>query len=111
MLDILHECDVMEDVAIAYGYNNLPIVLPKTNTIGKQQPLNKLTDLLRGELAQAGYIEVLTLGLVSLLVSSPDCYPLLFHFSAPRFSIVLFSSFSLCSLIFSFSSSLSVFKT
>jgi hypothetical protein len=23
----------MEDVAIAYGYNNLPIVLPKTNTV------------------------------------------------------------------------------
>lgn len=22
--DILHACDVMEDVAIAYGYNNLP---------------------------------------------------------------------------------------
>lgn len=23
--DILHACDVMEDVAIAYGYNNLPM--------------------------------------------------------------------------------------
>jgi len=31
--DILHECDVMEDVAIAYGYDNLPIEAPKTGNI------------------------------------------------------------------------------
>jgi len=63
--DILHACDVMEDVAIAYGYNNLVKQAPKTITSGKQQPLNKLTDLLRGEVAMAGYNEVLTLSLCS----------------------------------------------
>jgi phenylalanyl-tRNA synthetase beta chain len=34
--DILHECDIVEDIGIAYGYNNIPRELPPTNTIGKQ---------------------------------------------------------------------------
>ncbi|KAL6042202.1 phenylalanine--tRNA ligase [Balamuthia mandrillaris] len=63
--DILHACDVMEDVAIAYGFNNLKVTVPNTTTVGKQQPLNKLTDLLRAEVAQAGYTEILTLSLCS----------------------------------------------
>jgi phenylalanyl-tRNA synthetase beta chain len=62
--DILHACDIMEDVAIAYGYNNLVKEIPRTLTYGKQQPLNKLTDLLRQEVAMAGYTEALTLSLV-----------------------------------------------
>jgi len=34
-------------------------------TIGRQQPINKLTDLLRHQLAQASYLEVLTFALVA----------------------------------------------
>lgn len=63
--DILHPCDIMEDVGIAFGYNNLVREVPKTLTYGKQQPLNKLTDLLRQEVAMAGFTEVLTLSLCS----------------------------------------------
>ena len=33
--DILHACDIAEDIGIAYGYNNIPKVFPPTNTIGK----------------------------------------------------------------------------
>jgi phenylalanyl-tRNA synthetase beta chain len=36
--DILHACDIAEDVGIAYGYNNIPRAFPPTNTIGKQIP-------------------------------------------------------------------------
>lgn len=36
--DILHACDIIEDIGIAYGYNNIPRELPPTNTIGQQQP-------------------------------------------------------------------------
>ncbi|RKO85185.1 B3/4 domain-containing protein [Blyttiomyces helicus] len=57
--DILHACDVMEDVAISYGFNNIPETLPTSSTVGFQQPVNKLTDQLRRELALAGYTEVL----------------------------------------------------
>jgi phenylalanyl-tRNA synthetase beta chain len=62
--DILHACDIVEDVAIAFGFNNIPIAAPKTATIGYQQPLNKLTDLLRQEIAMAGYSEVFNFALV-----------------------------------------------
>lgn len=64
--DILHACDIIEDIGIAYGYNNIPLELPPTNTIGKQQPQNHFTDLVRAELAQAGYIECLTMSLLSI---------------------------------------------
>jgi len=33
--DVLHACDIIEDIGIAYGYNNIPRELPPTNTIGK----------------------------------------------------------------------------
>lgn len=58
--DILHPVDILEDVAIAYGYNNILKTVPKCNTEGKPVPLNKLSDDLREIIAQAGYLEVLT---------------------------------------------------
>jgi phenylalanyl-tRNA synthetase beta chain len=64
--DILHACDIMEDCAIAYGYNRLTKTIPRTLTTGSQQPLNKLTDQLRMILANAGYDEALSFTLVSL---------------------------------------------
>ena len=63
--DILHACDVAEDVAIAYGYNNVVKRVPPVLTTGKEQPVNLLTDLLRPELAGAGFTEVMTLALCS----------------------------------------------
>lgn len=32
--DILHPCDIIEDVGIGYGYNNIARVFPETNTVG-----------------------------------------------------------------------------
>lgn len=63
--DILHAVDVIEDVAIAYGYNNIIQEIPKTNTVGAPLPINQFTDLLRAEIARAGYVEMLTHGLCS----------------------------------------------
>ncbi|XP_073059627.1 phenylalanine--tRNA ligase beta subunit, cytoplasmic-like isoform X1 [Primulina eburnea] len=55
--DILHPCDVAEDVAIAYGYNEIPkMKLPSL----KPQSLNQFSDLIRTEIAMVGYTEVLT---------------------------------------------------
>ncbi|XP_052760475.1 phenylalanine--tRNA ligase beta subunit-like [Mya arenaria] len=63
--DVLHNCDIWEDVAIAYGFNNLKWTIPNTNTIANQFPINKLTDLMRGEICAAGFTEVLTFALCS----------------------------------------------
>jgi phenylalanyl-tRNA synthetase beta chain len=58
--DVLHAADVMEDVAIAFGFNAIPKSVPPTVTTGRALPLNTLSDLLRGEVAMAGFTEVLT---------------------------------------------------
>ncbi|KII95049.1 hypothetical protein PLICRDRAFT_128468, partial [Plicaturopsis crispa FD-325 SS-3] len=63
--DILHECDIMEDAAIAYGFNNLPDTFPTTNTVAQPLAISKLSDVLRTEWALAGWVEVLPLILCS----------------------------------------------
>ena len=63
--DILHSCDIAEDIAISYGYNNIIKKNPSTVCNGYQQPVNKLTDLTRFEMAASGYMECLTMSLVS----------------------------------------------
>ncbi|XP_063061076.1 phenylalanine--tRNA ligase beta subunit [Engraulis encrasicolus] len=63
--DVIHACDIMEDAAIAYGFNNIPRTTPKTYTVANQLPLNKLTELLRTDLAAAGFTEALTFALCS----------------------------------------------
>lgn len=63
--DVLHAVDVIEDIAIAYGYNNIKQAVPKTITVGKPLAINQFTDLLRQEVGRAGYMEMLTHGLCS----------------------------------------------
>ncbi|KAI5148074.1 phenylalanyl-tRNA synthetase beta chain [Enteropsectra breve] len=63
--DILHEIDVSEDIAIAYGYNNFNMEVPEINTVGSEDPLNKFCDKLRQEMALCGFNEGLTLTLLS----------------------------------------------
>jgi phenylalanyl-tRNA synthetase beta chain len=65
--DILHECDIMEDAAIAYGYNKLPDMFPATSTVAQPLAVNKLSDTIRHEWAYAGWVEVLPLILVGHL--------------------------------------------
>lgn len=59
---ILH---VLQDVAIAYGYNNVGLSVPPTVTVGKELPLNQLVELLRLECAMCGFSEILTWALCS----------------------------------------------
>lgn len=63
--DILHECDLAEDIAIAYGYNKIIEQIPQAFTVGSQQTLNQMSDLIRSEIAQAGYKECLNFVLCS----------------------------------------------
>ena len=68
--DVLHACDLAEDVAIAYGFNNVPMQTPAEHTRGGQQPLNVMGDLLRSECANMGFTEVLTW----ILLSKEDAF-------------------------------------
>jgi len=86
--DILHPCDIAEDLAIAYGYMNVKDILPPAQTFGVQQPLNKFSDLMRGELVAAGYKECLNFSLcsrdeISVLLNRP-MDPKAIHISNPK---------------------------
>jgi phenylalanyl-tRNA synthetase beta chain len=64
--DVLHQADIMEDVAIAYGFNALPRSFPsKSGTIAQPLATNKLGDVIRIEAAMAGWSEVMPLILCS----------------------------------------------
>ncbi|WNY27329.1 phenylalanine--tRNA ligase subunit beta [Methanolapillus ohkumae] len=39
--DIMHKYDLIEDVAIGYGYANIPSALPKNYTMGKAHPMSR----------------------------------------------------------------------
>ena len=54
-ISLLH---AVQDVAIAYGYNNLAWTVPQPVTIGSELPLNALSEALRAECAMAGYAPV-----------------------------------------------------
>lgn len=53
----------MQDVAIAYGYNQMKRDMPLLATFGKELPLMQLTELLRQEMRD--YTEALTWALCS----------------------------------------------
>ncbi|KAI1082368.1 phenylalanyl-tRNA synthetase [Whalleya microplaca] len=62
--DILQQCDIMEDLGIAYGFNNLPR-MSLNKTVGSPLTLNKLADIVRLECGMAGWAEVMPLILCS----------------------------------------------
>ncbi len=63
--DILHERDLVEDVAIAYGYENIEPRLVKTMTVGQELPIERSRDVVRQTLIGLGCYEVMTLPMTS----------------------------------------------
>jgi phenylalanyl-tRNA synthetase beta chain len=57
--DIMHEIDLVEDLAIAYGYDKLDPTMPMSATIGSERNITKLTRKIRDLMVGLGFIEVL----------------------------------------------------
>ncbi|HSQ48665.1 MAG TPA: phenylalanine--tRNA ligase subunit beta, partial [Candidatus Deferrimicrobiaceae bacterium] len=57
--DIMHEVDIIEDVAIAYGYNNIAPVWRELPTSGSAKPDQYLIDVARELMIGLGYQETL----------------------------------------------------
>ncbi len=57
--DILHPVDVIEDIAIAYGLNNLQPKLPEIATIGKSNPIENFSNKVRQLMIGFGFQEVI----------------------------------------------------
>ena len=64
-VDILHKVDVAEDVAIAYGYNELGPELPRTFTVGKELDKTRFIRKIREIMVGLGFQEILTFTLSS----------------------------------------------
>jgi phenylalanyl-tRNA synthetase beta chain len=63
--DILHERDLIEDIAIAYGYHRIPPEIIPTMTIAESDPLTQLGEKLQLALCGLGFFETLNLMLTS----------------------------------------------
>ncbi len=59
--DCMHEVDLIEDVAMAYGYDNIAPRLVQSMTIGRPRPERVLARRARAALIGHGYFEVMTL--------------------------------------------------
>jgi len=57
--DIMHDWDIFEDVAIAYGYDRIIDAPPATFTVGKPHPVQVNADLAREAFTGLGYLEVM----------------------------------------------------
>ncbi len=66
-MDILHPVDVIEDIAIGYGFDNLVPAMPQTMTPGKVNPVTRLKNKIRDLMVGMGYHEVM-----NYIMSSPE---------------------------------------
>lgn len=59
-VDILHPADIVEDIAIAYGYNNFRPEMPNISTLGKPLELEDLCEKASTTLIGFGFQEILS---------------------------------------------------
>lgn len=65
--DILHFVDIIEDIAIAYGYNNFEPELPRLPTVGRPHPFEEFCNRIREMMIGTGFREV-----VNYTITSPE---------------------------------------
>jgi len=63
--DIMHEVDLIEDLAIGYGYDKLEPMLPNVVTVGERQTIEVLSDRVRRVLIGLGFMEAMTFTLTN----------------------------------------------
>ncbi len=59
-VDVMHQVDLVEDIAIAYGYNNIEPFWRELPTTGGVKPEQRLVDVARELMVGLGFQEVLT---------------------------------------------------
>ncbi len=62
--DILHEVDLIEDIAIAFGYDNLIPEIPKISTIGEEYRNSILKRKISSIISELGFNEISTYHLI-----------------------------------------------
>jgi phenylalanyl-tRNA synthetase beta chain len=64
-IDMLHEVDLVEEVAIGYGYYRLKPTTPPTVTFGQQHPAHRLENTVRQIMTGLGFLEVMNFTLTN----------------------------------------------
>jgi phenylalanyl-tRNA synthetase beta chain len=64
-VDVMHPVDLVEDIAIAYGYNNIEPLWRELPTTGDAKPEQRLIDISREFMVGLGFQEILTYTLTS----------------------------------------------
>jgi len=64
-VDIMHEIDLVEEVAIGYGYYRLEPTIPTAITIGEKHPANRLSEIVRQIMTGLGFLEVMNFTLTN----------------------------------------------
>lgn len=64
-IDILHEVDLVEEVAIGYGYYRLMPTFPSSVTIGNPHPVYKVANMTRQVMIGLGYTEAVNFTLTN----------------------------------------------
>jgi phenylalanyl-tRNA synthetase beta chain len=64
-VDVMHQVDLVEDIAIAYGYNNIEPLWRELPTTGGVKPEQHIIDVAREFMVGLGYQEILTYTLTS----------------------------------------------
>ncbi len=67
-IDVLHEVDLVEEVAIGYGYYRLEPTIPETVTIGEQHSANRNATIARQIMIGLGFTEVMNFTLINEVV-------------------------------------------
>ncbi|MBN2881691.1 phenylalanine--tRNA ligase subunit beta [Candidatus Woesearchaeota archaeon] len=63
--DVIDNIDLVEDIAIAYGFENFEPIIPKVSTIGKEDPIEIFKQKIREVLAGFGLYETKTYNISS----------------------------------------------
>jgi phenylalanyl-tRNA synthetase beta chain len=66
-MDILHVVDIIEDIAIGYGFDRLKPAMPQTMTMGKVNPVTRLKNKVRDLMVGIGYQEIM-----NYIMTSPE---------------------------------------
>jgi phenylalanyl-tRNA synthetase beta chain len=84
-VDVMHQVDLIEDVAIAFGYNNIEPLWRELPTTGRAKPEQRLVNIARELMVGCGYQEIL-----SYTLTNPDT--LFTKMNAPKSEFVELSN-------------------
>lgn len=63
--DIMHPWDIIEDVAIGYGYDRIPSIFPEIPSISSEHEVERMNNRVRELMIGLGFTEVMTFTLTS----------------------------------------------